>query len=109
NTPTNTPTITSTPVPGCWTIYPNPNGPFDFYDLRDVGLVSANDIWAVGFAGTAGATSDQAFTEHWNGSQWSVSSPRILTATQIILQGITAVSANDVWAVGTFLNSDRGR
>src|SRR5581483_3646715 len=37
--------------------------------------------------------------EHWNGKQWSVvQNPT--DSDQSVLQGITALTANDIWAVG---------
>ncbi len=46
--------------------------------------------------------------EHWNGTSWSVmSSPSPYPYPGAFLNGITAVSANDVWAVG-YYNVDPG-
>jgi hypothetical protein len=42
--------------------------------------------------------------EHWNGASWTeVSSPRL--AAGGFLSGVTAVSSNEAWAVGTAINS----
>jgi hypothetical protein len=39
--------------------------------------------------------------EHWDGSAWSVvSSPNLGGATESVLQGLTVIASNDVWAVG---------
>jgi hypothetical protein len=67
-------------------------------------VVSANDVWAVGQYTTADFVV-HTLVQHWNGGGWSiVPSPNRLTGTghnQInALQGVTAISTNDVWAVG---------
>jgi hypothetical protein len=72
--------------------------------LNDVAVVSANDVWAVGEYTTADFVV-HTLIQHWDGSGWStVPSPNRLTGTghnQInTLKGVTAVTANDVWAVG---------
>jgi hypothetical protein len=59
---------------------------------------SANDVWAVGFVvPPKGAISP--LIEHWNGTQWSLVTPRgSLTGAQFT--AIKALSSTDVWAVG---------
>jgi hypothetical protein len=58
-----------------------------------IGVVSAQDIWAVGH-GWDGFP----FTEHYDGTAWSVvDSPQVPGD----LGDVSAVSSNDVWAVGT--------
>ena len=72
--------------------------------LQAVAAVSTNDVWAVGNSSNASAVS-QTLIEHWNGKQWSiVASPSPSTQTNFLL-GVTAVSTNDVWAVGSFPNA----
>ncbi|MHB8600676.1 MAG: hypothetical protein ACYDER_28205 [Ktedonobacteraceae bacterium] len=65
--------------------------------------IAANNIWAVGF--TDNSTFD-TFVEQWSGTQWQqVSSPNV-TATTIsatndnFLNGVSASSAHNIWAVG---------
>src|SRR5207253_7101542 len=63
--------------------------------------VSATDVWAVGFYGPfSGPT--HTLVEHWDGTSWSVVPSPDPSASGSILYGITAVSANDVWAVGDY-------
>jgi hypothetical protein len=59
-----------------------------------------DDIWALG---TLNA-SDFPQVEHWDGKKWSVVPlPQLASAAvvTVFLSGITAVTASDVWAVGT--------
>lgn len=74
-------------------------------ELSSVAAVSPQDIWAVGYSSAA---YDQALVEHWNGTQWSiVVAPD--PAQEVRLFGVTAISANDVWAVGNYASqSDSG-
>jgi hypothetical protein len=67
-------------------------------------VVSANDVWAVGFSPHPSGTPQylrQTLIEHWNGSSWSVvPSPNPAGKTYVVLNGAAAISASDVWAVG---------
>jgi len=80
-----------------WTIVPSPSpDPSDV--LNSVAVVSANDIWAVGSFTNYNNPNNSygGLIEHWNGTTWSVvSNP----STQG-LSGVTALTSNNVWAVG---------
>jgi hypothetical protein len=69
--------------------------------ITDVAAVSSSDVWAVGpepFAERPQA----AVIAHWNGRRLELIRPRGLRAdTDDGLAGIAAVSARDVWAVGS--------
>lgn len=73
--------------------------------LTALAAVSSNDIWAVGSSTTTvdrNSSTEQTLIEHWNGSQWSiVPSPNISSDYDNFLSGVVAVSANNVWAVGS--------
>jgi hypothetical protein len=57
-----------------------------------VAAVSTNDFWSVGTWGL----DEGSGIKHWTGGAWTaVSSPNVGT-----LNGVAAVAANDVWAVG---------
>jgi hypothetical protein len=106
-TPTNTPTPfvfptstpTSTPIPSCGLFWRDVPAAHPGTALYGIGVVSANDIWAVGliYQGTIART----LIEHWNGVQWSiVPSPNVGTESTYLFM-VSAVSANDIWAFGT--------
>jgi hypothetical protein len=71
-----------------------------FTTLNGVSAVSATDAWAVGNYTNSSGT-PVPLTEHWNGSAWTqVASPAPRGAQNTYLQGVSAVSAADAWAVG---------
>lgn len=84
-----------------WTIVSSPNPDSQFNELRGVVAISANDAWAVGYrGGTKNETPIETFILHWDGVTWSqVASPNVAGANQLF--GVTAISAGDVWAVGS--------
>jgi hypothetical protein len=68
--------------------------------LYSVAAVSASSAWTVGYI-PAGADGYSSLIGHWNGSAWKrVPSPNP-GAEGTSLDGITAVSSGNIWAVGT--------
>jgi hypothetical protein len=71
-------------------------------NLTSITADSASDIWAVGeFTNTSYTNS--AYAEHYNGSSWTVfilPQPSVSGPSSPVLHGVTAVAANNVWAVG---------
>ena len=82
-----------------WSIVSSPNPGSSYNKLNEVAAVSANDIWAVGEFVT-GNNGPATFTEHWNGSKWSVVRSPGPGAMGNFLNGVAVVTANNVWAVG---------
>jgi hypothetical protein len=81
-----------------WKVVPGPS-PDQFSALSGVVALSASDVWAVGKQGDEFVV---PLVEHWNGHVWSVV-PVPLPSPRPELCGLTAVtalSANDIWAVG---------
>jgi hypothetical protein len=64
-------------------------------ELFDIAIISPTDIWAVGDT-LGSSTGFPALAMHFNGVQWS----RVPTPVLGGLFGITALSTNNVWAVG---------
>lgn len=84
-----------------WSIVASPSPDTQLNELHGVAVVSANDIWAVGYrGGTNNETPLETFILHWDGTRWiQVPSPNISgVANQLF--GVTAIAANDIWAVG---------
>jgi hypothetical protein len=66
--------------------------------LSDVSAVSSTDVWAVGTY-YAGKHQYQPLAEHWDGTSWS----KVLAASPGVgfsFSSLTALAADDVWAVG---------
>lgn len=84
-----------------WSIVPSPSPGTAGNSLRSVVALNKNNVWAVGSTNNTGGYS-QTLIEHWDGTAWSVvPSPNVGTNNNG-LTGITAVSKNDLWAVGSF-------
>ena len=91
-----------------WTATPVPIFGSSTAKFAGMAAISANDVWAVGATGPANPN-DQSFAtqtlaEHWDGTKWSVVSVPDLPGSSSFggdqLTAVSAVSSNDVWAVG---------
>src|SRR5438477_8597381 len=87
-----------------WTLVPSQNvgtGPNAFLS---VAAISANNVWTVGYSTTGSVR--QTLIEQWNGISWNVVPSPNPTGSNINTHGaVTAISANDIWAVGEYFNS----
>src|SRR5205807_495772 len=91
-----------------WSAVKSPNLNFQNNELTSISALSANDIWAVGNAwdGSIDVQGAPQLTliEHWNGKKWSIiPSPDPSAYKPYLfnnLYGVTAISTNNVWAVG---------
>lgn len=66
-----------------------------------IDAVATNDIWAVGFDVSGSPT--KTLAAHWDGAAWTiVATPNIGggSPADSKLESVTAVGANDMWAVG---------
>lgn len=90
-----------------WSIVSSPNASSSDYNaLSSISVLSASNIWAVGGYVGVGKHPQRTLIEHWNGTSWSiVSSPNASGRTDW-LEGVLAVSTNDVWAVGGAIMSN---
>jgi hypothetical protein len=98
-------------TPDCssvWTIYPSPNVGSSENFLNGVAAVSSNDYWAVGYYYNPQLNAYRTLIEHWNGSSWSVVTSPNASSYNHILNDVTVVSANDIWAVGFYMNGPSG-
>ena len=83
-------------VSGTWKVIPGIATRAAFLPLgQDIAVVSANDIWQVGYATTG----------HWDGSAWTAISP---SGSFVSLSGVAGVATNDVWAVGNAPDATHG-
>ena len=94
-----------------WSTVPAANPKPIGNDLFGVAALSDTDAWAVG-SGAGGAdaagsnttlNNDTTLIEHWDGAQWRALEPPQVPALKTyesVLRAVSAVSADDVWAVG---------
>ncbi len=69
--------------------------------LESVSATSPSDAWAVGSRWTGTQTS--TLIQHWDGDRWKrIASPSPGGANGSYLHGVSAVSSDDVWAVGNY-------
>ena len=97
-----------------WGIVSSPSPNNDAF-LNGVAAISASNVWAVGYSfGSSSSTSSggggvvqQTVIEHWDGASWSVIASPNPSSFGNSLNGVTAVSASNLWAVG-FQNDSSG-
>jgi len=90
-----------------WSIVrsPNPGTTSGANVLDSVTAIAANNVWAVGYYASS-TNAYQTLIEHWNGIQWSVVANPNVPNTHDLLNAVQAVSANDIWAVGSSFTLD---
>jgi hypothetical protein len=75
--------------------------PGDTDVLTAISGTSSNNLWAAGWDTNEANDTIQLLFEHWNGTTWTaVTSPTPVRSSQFAT-GITAISPDNVWAVGT--------
>lgn len=73
---------------------------FENVGLKNVEVISTNDVWVIG--GT-GSEPSEPFTAHWDGTNWStIEVPYPAGTTEAHLNGLDVIASNDVWAVGNY-------
>jgi hypothetical protein len=83
-----------------WSIVPSPYGGTGSTLNAITTVPRRAQLWAVGYS--LEATSTQTFVEFWQGTRWSITpSPNVDSAFNS-LNGVAAVSDDDVWAVGSY-------
>jgi hypothetical protein len=84
-----------------WEVVSSPNGPGDANTLQAAVARAPNDVWAVGNHGTQTSLPAHTLIEHWDGRAWSIVSSPDASSSGNTLDGVAALSRNDVWAVGS--------
>ncbi len=103
-------TATATPSPTCgvdWRVQSSPNLDSHNNYLTGIAVISADDIWSVGYSTIPFSPASQALILHYTNGEWQVV-PGPVTGGAVALWGIAAVSADDIWAVGTWSNNVLG-
>ena len=90
----------SNPKGGTWELVPSPNRGSPHNYFYGVAAIASNDVWAVGGYGNL-TTQAHQLIQHWDGQNWTVATTPTLPTSYNELLAVSAVSANDVWAVGS--------
>lgn len=93
-----------------WSIVATPHYPTNVEFLESVSANNANDIWAVGTFTIPNAEGSpfQNAIMHWDGTSWNIVPVPQPDEWLDILTGVTAISADDAWAVG-FIGTGTGQ
>lgn len=88
-----------------WSSVPADNPQSAGNQLFGVTAISAKDAWAVGSGGTGSDApgANTTLIEHWDGTRWrALQQPQApsLKTYEAVLTAVSAVSTDDVWAVG---------
>jgi hypothetical protein len=86
-----------------WSEIPSPNMGSVSNALYGVSANTSNDVWAVGQFGSVQPYiyPTELLIMHWDGRQWTIFRQQPVGQNSV-LYGVTAVSANDAWAVGVY-------
>lgn len=87
-----------------WSVVPSPNVGGGTNGLRGVTAVSPSAAWAVGET-VVSADGSHTLVERWNGSAWVVEASPNVGPGDNVLTAVSASSASDVWAVGSYLDA----
>jgi hypothetical protein len=86
-----------------WSVVASPNLSTRRNELFAVSARAANDIWAVGYFFDDITVDEDPLIEHWDGTAWTAFPHQNFCAQTDcgVLLGVTAIAANDAWAVGS--------
>ncbi len=85
---------------GAWQLVPNAFVATEFtYTVRAIDMLSKSDGWAIGSGYDANYNSKNVLF-HYNGTKWQEYNPTKFSLTDMGLNDITMVSANEGWVVG---------
>jgi len=83
-----------------WSVVSSPNSSLPSNSLSGVSVMNAGDIWAVG-GSSRGTRVGSPLIEHWDGAAWAIVPAPQPPDSVASLGGVSALSSNDVWAVGS--------
>jgi hypothetical protein len=87
-----------------WRVVASPNPGSFFNNISSITAINSNNVWATGSYSSTTNGSTRAMTLHWNGHSWNTITTPSPANFSSILNGITAVSATNIWAVGGTIN-----
>jgi cell division septation protein DedD len=92
-----------------WTHVPSPNVGDRNNIFYAVDAVSTNDVWAAGTRYNRADATWYPLFPRWNGTEWKIEASPNAGPSSNFVNGITAISSDNVWAVGLdFSRQPRG-
>src|SRR6266702_4571411 len=89
-----------------WNVVSNPNPAAGADALNGIARIAGtSQLVTVGTSANSIYGIDQTLIEQWNGTNWNVVSSPNVGSYANYLDGVAAVSANNIWAVGAYNNS----
>jgi hypothetical protein len=85
-----------------WSEVPSPSPADAYSSLVGISVVSAGEAWAVGYSQDFSSGVVTTLIEHWDGTSWTIIPGPNPGETISELFGVSARSAEDAWAVGSF-------
>lgn len=82
------------------------SGWLTYQSYADIAAISTRNVWIVGrrdFTDEGPLDGTGPLIAHWDGTHWRVQHTPFEQYTHVGLNGIRAISANDIWAVGNHL------
>ncbi|MGO9078060.1 MAG: alkaline phosphatase family protein [Streptosporangiaceae bacterium] len=89
-----------------WSRVPTPNFGSEANSFYGLATLPDGTAWATGIYTSASGHTGRALTEHWNGRRWTIVPAANPGSAEDMLYSAAAVSARDVWAVGTDSGAD---
>ncbi|MDQ3704946.1 MAG: hypothetical protein M3437_06955 [Chloroflexota bacterium] len=92
-----------------WGVVPSPNiGQYQNV-LLGVSALATDDVWAVGYYRSADNNGQsQPLAMHWDGRRWSFVTTPEFGEVGAVLNDVTALAPDNVWAVGTHFTGSGG-
>lgn len=95
-----------------WSVVASPTITFNqgvpnFNLLASTSSAAQNDVWAVGLFNATAASFKGALAEHWNGTQWSITSLQGLPGNSQQLSDVVSLAVNNSWALGTSTTNNK--
>lgn len=85
-----------------WTRVPSPDPSTSRNILSGISGTSSTDVWGVGHYESNADGAIRNYIIHWNGAGWQLFPGTDLGFNYNDLWDVTSITANDVWAVGTY-------
>jgi hypothetical protein len=91
---------------GAWRVVPSPNNGAGSNRLNAVTALAPDDVWAVGYYTSTTNTTPQTLIEHWTGAAWTIVPSPNAGPDDNELWAVRGSAAGDVWASGSYHDTD---